>query len=955
MKNKFIITVSVLLILLISNFSTFSPFQTTKALSSNSQTTFYFKDVLNIDPEAEYDSNLGLTLLLSDSFPSKINDSYYPPKIFNGINSNYEELYAWASTWLFYFLDDYSEDLDELDGLLDGFELFFPNPLKIVQSYEYSGEEELIINGNIIFNLYLTSKILSKINPNDKLNVGVYSLNPNSLIPIPKIINNKTIDVNLDLIQNIELYNIILENVNYTIDPGETLLFEIELIPGNKTIINWLTQERPAWKNLSNKIIQFLENNTENSNITDILDFIDMFDDIISEANLTLDDLSIILNSLTSTSLVYDSINHPSSVSVPFESYSEENGENNIIYYLHSNNVMDTDPPESDQYDSYDLTNSIEWSGPLLDRSKILLEANSIIYIQYKYFSLLSDKLKINGKLLYNNTEIGSSYFTLDNTQILSPTKIVTVNLIFNDIDSNLEIEYDKYLSLEISLDNSSNIGDGLFRQAEILYDSVEYSSKIFLKFTETDNINLNVISDPDDYKIIPGDSVKYYLDISSEYDDEIEIVELSYNGNKNYWDIKIPEKINLLSGENKTLELIISSTEIDLSMYGENIEIKFSVQGKTGRKVFDAYAIISEDAVEYDVNIVMPEKKEIKHGTSASYYFVVENNNSGLWPDSYTLEAISSNGWNFTIDPLSIDNLPAGEKIEINITLFVPKNTEISNDTLTISVYSINSEAYTSAEITSDIIGPNLIEDIYNYFETISHDLGLDEIFDEYAPHVLAAILLLIILFFIILIVFIITSKFVNIICNDRIKEILPDQIGSFDIELINPTKKIRNYEINIIEKSNSSKWIILNNNKKILLNPKESRKISFNVKPTDLVNKNDWAEFDFIVKTTGRNKVEKITTMIILKNFYSNIEISRINHFPINFKSGDKITTSFILNNKGNSSSDPLHVILMINEQEKNKVGDIIIPAKGFADIKIPWIAVKGKNEISIVVRKY
>jgi hypothetical protein len=93
----------------------------------------------------------------------------------------------------------------------------------------------------------------------------------------------------------------------------------------------------------------------------------------------------------------------------------------------------------------------------------------------------------------------------------------------------------------------------------------------------------------------------------------------------------------------------------------------------------------------------------------------------------------------------------------------------------------------------------------------------------------------------------------------------------------------------------------------------------------------------------------------MIILKNFHSSIEINRINHFPINFKSGDKITTSFILNNKGNSSSDPINVILLINGQEKNKVGDIIIPAKGFADVKIPWIAVKGKNEISIVVRKY
>jgi hypothetical protein len=40
-------------------------------------------------------------------------------------------------------------------------------------------------------------------------------------------------------------------------------------------------------------------------------------------------------------------------------------------------------------------------------------------------------------------------------------------------------------------------------------------------------------------------------------------------------------------------------------------------------------------------------------------------------------------------------------------------------------------------------------------------------------------------------------------------------------------------------------------------------------------------------------------------------------------------------------------------VNNEEKNKVEDIIIPAGGYADIKMPWIAVKGKNEIEIVVR--
>jgi hypothetical protein len=958
MISKYIRIIPIILILLISNFSAFSYIQTSKAFSSNGQTTLYFKDVLNVDPESDYDSNLGLTLLLSESFPSKINDSYYPPKIFNGRTSNTEELSVWISTWLFYFLDDFSEEFGEIDGLLEGFELFFPNPLKIVESYEYTGEEDLEIEGDINFNLYLSSNIFSKVSSNDKVNVGVYSLNPNAALPIPIKISNKTIDVNPELIQNIDIYNIVIEDVNHTLDPGETLIFEIELIPGNKTIINILTKERPILKNLANFTIDFLyniANNSGNTTLNDIIDFIDMFDDIVAESNLTIDDASIILNSLISTSLVYDSISHPSSVSLPFIDSPEDNGENHITYFLHSNNSMDINSPDSVDHTNNDLTNVIQWSGPLLDRSKILLEASSIIYIKYKDINFFSENIKINGKLIYDDTEIGSSNFILEKTQILSPTKIITVNLIFDDINNNIEIEHNKYLSLEISLDNSSDLGNGILREAEILYDSVEYSSRILVKFTETDNINLNFLSDPADYKIIPGDFVKYTLNVFSKYDDEIEIIELSYSGNKNYWDIIIPEKFTIFAGENKSLELIIISTQIDLSIYGENIEIEFAVQGKTGKSVFTTYAIISEDAVNYDINLIIPEDKEIKHGTSESYYFIVENNNSGLWPDSYSIEAISENGWNLTIDPKNIDNLAAGERVEINITLFIPINTEISNDTLNFTVKSINSDVYESAEITTDIIGPNLLENIYNYFETLSYDLGLDDIFNEYAPHVLVTILALIIFIIIILIAFILTTKFVNIICNDRVKEINPSQIGEFKIKLVNPTKKIRNYEINIIDKNNSSKWIISKDIDKILLNPKESKIISFSVKPTDLVQKNDWSEFDFIVKTIGKNKIQKITTMIVLKNFLPDIKINGSNHFPINFKNGDKIITSFILNNYGNASSDPLYTILKVNGEEKNKVGDIIIPAKGFAEIKIPWIAVKGKNEISIVVRKY
>ena len=136
---------------------------------------------------------------------------------------------------------------------------------------------------------------------------------------------------------------------------------------------------------------------------------------------------------------------------------------------------MDYQLSDSDEHSINDLTNSIEWVGPLFGRSKFLLEASAIIYVSYRDINLLSDNIKINGKLLYDNQEIGSSDFLLDKTQLISPTSIMPINMIFNDIQEKTEIEYGTTISLEISLDNDSDFGRGIFKKVELFYDSLEY------------------------------------------------------------------------------------------------------------------------------------------------------------------------------------------------------------------------------------------------------------------------------------------------------------------------------------------------------------------------------------------------------------------------------------------------------------------------------------------------
>ena len=57
--------------------------------------------------------------------------------------------------------------------------------------------------------------------------------------------------------------------------------------------------------------------------------------------------------------------------------------------------------------------------------------------------------------------------------------------------------------------------------------------------------------------------------------------------------------------------------------------------------------------------------------------------------------------------------------------------------------------------------------------------------------------------------------------------------------------------------------------------------------------------------------------------------------------------------MKNKSKIAARNVTVILYINEREKNKVEDIAIPGGGYAEIRLPWIAVKGKNELRIIIK--
>ena len=130
-----------------------------------------------------------------------------------------------------------------------------------------------------------------------------------------------------------------------------------------------------------------------------------------------------------------------------------------------------------------------------------------------------------------------------------------------------------------------------------------------------------------------------------------------------------------------------------------------------------------------------------------------------------------------------------------------------------------------------------------------------------------------------------------------------------------------------------------------KITIGGKKAKSVFLIIKPTEKANPNDWTETKVNVKLSGRRKSEEITTMTMLKDGKTLLKISDVFTWPKSIIPGDRITTSFKIYNKGNITARKVLVKLFINGKEKNKT-EVNIPSGGYADIKMPWIGLKGKN---------
>ena len=930
------------------------------------QTTLYFTDTLN-----ENVSEFG-TGFLSLNAPTKQNDSKYPPDLFikntskliPRYNLNTEQWLTWMSTWIFDLLGEIPElDSGDFFDFFEGFEILIPNPYRIVEEYSYNGNDSVNINGDITYNLYFKTDIKRQ-KFRDQVKVELYSLNMDSFLPLPKLIKNNTVELTPGFLSDIYNQQITLPDINYTLTPGESLLFSIEMIPSNKTLPTLITKYIDLnrfitrWENRANR----WENHSNIKKLHDLGTNLKEVISILNESliNITSADFAAILNAMQSSSFIYDSVGHPASVSIPAK-ISEEDIR---IYYLHTDGTMDEKRPETgNQSGNVQITSTPAlWASPVLERNKILKvgKTGADLYLDhrdlFRIINLLRGKITITATIYDENTTIATSEKKLDRTSILDILLKPTTPITFTFNGSDTGISYDHSIRFGVSVQNGTKLG---LRTVKLLYDSIQFPSALKVEVEETQNIKItDVTSTPVNIKIIPGGTVEYTLNVTSKNTDilHIETIQRETVGD---WEIIVPESTTVSANSITTLQVGIKSKNNYKEAYGNSIDLIIIARGNTGIARFGVDAEVSVDAIEYKVEILgYSNNINISKGENRTFYFIIKNNNTGAIDDvdSYTITASSKNNWPL-IPRDTIKNLEIGDSTkakDARVFIQVPKDTTLDSDIITIVVASDGDISATATiNVTVHVIPGDILESIYTFFDNAAETLGLNEIFGSDGAIIFMIIIVVIILFMFIILALVLTTKPVHIICNDRIKEIESTEKAIFELTLKNPIRKTQSYEIETQQTAPSKKWIITTDPLTTAIEGRLTKTVQIVVTPTDSTKSKDWTQVTATVKKTGKKKTESIALLTMMKEGKTLLQLQNISHWPTTFNPGEKVITSFNLSNSGTVTARNVKVFFYLNGKQKNMI-EVTIPAGNIADIQIPWIAEKGKNQLRIRVKE-
>lgn len=608
---------------------------------------------------------------------------------------------------------------------------------------------------------------------------------------------------------------------------------------------------------------------------------------------------------------------------------------------------------------------TIELAKPFDEPTRILGNVTVYLYISCNSsVGVYPIEASIYDKKNNTSTRLASGTTRISGFLYSSPSPVV---IKIENLDHTFEKGHSLALGLRLVNRTISGIEFVIYRP-ELLFNSVDYPSYIEVLTAPLDDISVEIsegsVLHPEIKRV---DVAHYNITITNkgETGDDLYLSLRLYDEDTQVWPNDWHAVIRLL-GETKDAEYdwdynirIPGKGKIEIGLDikpspdapdGSEVRFEFSAKGtyRGQGRISDTIKVkVGKIGIAF---VALPEDKEIGVGKEFNYTFRVKNNGEDV--DDFIVSLSSEHRWILGGTSFVIEDLYPGKEEEFSVRIKVPSNLSRlpQDDILKVRIESkTNSQKYDEAVIKTTAIELSILDRIGLFFSNILK--YVENYFGDWAPIIVATLIVIIILSFVLILIFLLTRRYAELICIDRIKDISPGEETKFDIIIRNPFKQRLSYDINIDEKDIPEGWDVKLSDKEIRLDPNEQRNITVSVMATEDIDPDGFAKIKVTVVPKEKPKIYTMDILVTSKNANVDLKIGEVSHLPRKFRSGDTIKTRFILKNNGTVKAKKVRISFRVNGEEVNSAEIEEIPPNGYAEVEIPWIASPGRNDVSIV----
>lgn len=513
-----------------------------------------------------------------------------------------------------------------------------------------------------------------------------------------------------------------------------------------------------------------------------------------------------------------------------------------------------------------------------------------------------------------------------------------------NNVDYTIPVNHSLGIRIEKSIDPLSFFPLSLlnrFFSTNVLFDSTSHKSSVTVPFNVTET-GLTMTAYPQQQSTKPGEGVTSSLEIEN-LGDAAETVTMSSSviaGDPAGWDVTIePQTVDVPAKFYAYPEVTVTPPP-DAST-GSYLNISITAQGTTASTSTWVNTTVAEQI--YGVSVQGPAAQEGQPGDNVTYSFTVRN--TGDLQDTYDLTLDSPGDWETTLGQPTV-TLPSGDSGTVDATVSIPADAaNNSQHTFTFTATSQNdSTKQDSASVTTTAVvqGGGTEPSIWD-------EMGGTLLFVLFIGGIIALLAVAVALTAYV-------RQYVELRCDEQMKEVAPGFTATYDITVANPLesapgeKKTLTYTA-AVGGDIPDDWDVALDEETFALDAGEETVVTMQVETAPDASLDDWASIDFMVRPKGRRgKSTSINLTTLLRKPRIRLSVEDVQHEPATFSEGEKVTSAVTVANTGEADAEDVTVILKVNGKEKNRIDGLDIPEGKEILVRIPWIAEFGENKIDV-----